>query len=209
VCWEAKANARFINRAHPYDTSSLCQPLGLSGNGILFDNESEMISYLAPPGPPFDPGTVTIVISHTGDPRYVLVRYTPGVEAVVECHYCGASAGITLPGIISYPQSTTSGTTSSAESYTYNIYPNPASSTLYFELTQEAAQAGNSLSQQAGTCKVQLFSAQTGALTFEQTVSDFSSNFNLNVSAVPDGIYILRMMQNNVNIQMQTILMLH
>jgi hypothetical protein len=207
VCWEAIANAGFTDWLYTYNISSLCQPIEIEGDMIVFDDESENALYSAPPEP--RPDLPTLRIDHTGDPRYVIVSYNPLVEAVVECHYGEYSATITLPSTSNYSMSATSGTTESAESYTYNIYPNPASSTLYFELTQEAAQTNNSLSQQAGTCKVQLFSAQTGALTFEQTVSDFNSNFNLNVSAVPDGIYVLRMMQNNVNIQMQTVLMLH
>ena len=90
----------------------------------------------------------------------------------------------------------------------YSIYPNPVSSVLYFEI--DRTKFNNNTSRIANPqCEVQLISVQTGTLFFRQSVPNFYEDFNVDVSAVRDGLYILRMIQNGELVHTQTIMVQH
>jgi hypothetical protein len=99
----------------------------------------------------------------------------------------------------------------------FNLYaasPNPASSTLHFSLSQPSTTAMQGSASQSqpvlsGACTVQLYSAQTGTLARSQTVPNFNSDFDLDVSNVPDGLYSLILTQGNTVVHTQTILISH
>jgi subtilisin family serine protease len=95
------------------------------------------------------------------------------------------------------------------------LYPNPASSTLHFEVNAMQTQAQNSASQQtakstkSAKCEVQFFNTQTGGLAFKQTVPSFDANFDIDLSSVPDGIYVLRLVRDGEIVQTQNIIVQH
>ncbi|MCL2098265.1 MAG: T9SS type A sorting domain-containing protein, partial [Bacteroidales bacterium] len=62
---------------------------------------------------------------------------------------------------------------------------------------------------QQNNCRVQMYSVMSGALVLDQQVVNFNSNFNVNVSNVPNGLYFLILLQGNEIIQQQTILVCH
>ena len=89
----------------------------------------------------------------------------------------------------------------------YSIYPNPASSVLRFEMDKTKAQTNSNLSRTANAnCEVQLITMQTGTLVFKQTVPNFTDSFDINLSTVSDGMYLLRMLQNGEVVHLQTIM---
>jgi subtilisin family serine protease len=84
------------------------------------------------------------------------------------------------------------------------VSPNPAASTLYFDIDEEAP-----VVELSGGCTVQLRSVQTGTLALSQTISNFQSDFSIDVSAVPDGLYSLTLSQGNTIVHSGTILIQH
>lgn len=90
----------------------------------------------------------------------------------------------------------------------YTIYPNPASSTLYFEIDNNAVQQ-NEIQDQQSNCRVQLYSVMSGVMALDQQVANFSTNFDLNISNVPNGLYSLILLQGNEIVQQETILVQH
>jgi hypothetical protein len=96
-------------------------------------------------------------------------------------------------------------------------YPNPASSTLHFEVNaaQMQAQTQSATPQQAAKsaksakCEVQFFNTQTGGLAFKQIVPSFDANFDMDLSSVPDGIYVLRLVRDGEIVQTQNIIVQH
>jgi subtilisin family serine protease len=96
-----------------------------------------------------------------------------------------------------------------AISSAYSIYPNPASSVLFISSNQlQSGGESQSLTLSSGGCSVQLVSVQSGALELSQAVSSFGS-FNLNVAAVPNGQYVLRLMQGNEVVHTQMVMVQH
>jgi subtilisin family serine protease len=100
--------------------------------------------------------------------------------------------------------------------FSMSVYPNPASSTLHFDVDEGAqetvaATQSNALqsSQISGLCTVRLVAVATGIVALNQTVPNFESDFSLNVSAVPDGLYTLTLTQGNTVIQTQAIMIQH
>jgi hypothetical protein len=95
----------------------------------------------------------------------------------------------------------------------YSLYPNPASSTLHFEVnvtqTQSATPQQTAKSAKSAKCEVQFFNTQTGGLTFKQTVLSFDTNFDIDLSSVPDGIYVLRLVRDGEIVQTQNIIVQH
>lgn len=156
--------------------------------------------------PPDDPPAIPI-----GDSRYVILRFTPDIwgtnAANVTCTYqtCTVpvvSSVLSVPGIY-VPWGY------------YSIYPNPATSVLHFEIDQakKAMAIQNGTPQQTSKtrnkCEVQLINVQTGALVFKQTVADFDSNFDMSISSVSNGLYVLRLVQNGTEIHTQNVLIKH
>jgi hypothetical protein len=156
------------------------------------------------PDEPYDPG-----LEVPNDPRYVILRgpYSWPVTAHVWCSYsnsCGTitSSTLTIGG--------RSGSENDASDNTalYAVYPNPASSTLHFEVNANATRQGGIQGQQ-GNCRVQLISIMSATLGLEQKVANFSNNFDINVNDVPDGLYLLVLWQGNEVVQQQNILVQH
>jgi subtilisin family serine protease len=149
---------------------------------------------------------------------YFLVagQYVVSVSTQNQCGDYGSytkNVSVTSSGI--HPPSTiTPGVVPPPITY---ISPNPASSTLNFDINEEAQaamSAQSSSSQQTvvaspGVCTVQLRAVSTGALALSQTVPNFESDFSLNVSAVSDGLYTLTLTQGNTVVHTQTIMIQH
>ncbi|MCL2133828.1 MAG: hypothetical protein FWH39_05750, partial [Bacteroidales bacterium] len=102
--------------------------------------------------------------------------------------------------------------------FRYSFYPNPASSIIYCEINSEVVelcqqnvlqQQANNMQGQQNNCRVQMYSVMSGALVLDQQVVNFNSNFNVNVSNVPNGLYSLILLQGNEIIQQQNILIQH
>ncbi len=168
------------------------------------------------PPPPDDPPAIP------AGPCCAVLQFEPSLhgvnEANVTCSYrtCSGeilSATYTVSGWVEIY---------SAPLTTYNAYPNPVSSLLHIEPQVQPAtlQTGSTvqtmtgmqssgISGVAGQCNVQLISVSTGALALQQTVPDFDTAFDLDVSAVPDGLYMLRLLRNNELVDARTILVAH
>lgn len=96
--------------------------------------------------------------------------------------------------------------TMASSSSAYSIYPNPASSVLLISASQlESGDEQQSLTPSSGVCSVQLVSVQSGALALTQVVSNFNG-VSANIAAVPDGAYIVRLMQGNEVVHAQMIM---
>ena len=100
-------------------------------------------------------------------------------------------------------------TTSMGSSSAYSIYPNPASSVLFISSNQlqSGGEQQASLSS-SGVYKVQLVSVQSGMLALNQVVSSFNG-FSAGIGAVPNGQYVVRLMQGNEVVQTQIITIQH
>jgi hypothetical protein len=156
-----------------------------------------------------------------GNPCYVILRFTPILwsggwynnVANVSCSY-QACSNVTLSGTLTvqgwhttYSLETDLSNTAPHNAKSYTIYPNPASSTLHFELNSSTQQ--NNTQSQQGNCRVQMYSIMSGTLVLDQKVANFTDNFNINVNNVPDGMYLLILLQGNEVVQQQTILIQH
>ena len=98
----------------------------------------------------------------------------------------------------------------------YSVSPNPTSSTLNFTLndnieTQSTKMGGNRVQSERtqGECSVQLLSTTTGVIVYRQKVSNFETDFSINVSSIPNGLYLLQLIRGNEMIQVQNILVQH
>lgn len=95
-----------------------------------------------------------------------------------------------------------------------SAYPNPASSTLYIEpagelqATLQSQQFQQSSLSSADVYRVQLV-AIYGAVVLNQTISSFNGVLPLNVSTIPDGLYVLVLTRNNTVIHTENILIQH
>jgi hypothetical protein len=96
-------------------------------------------------------------------------------------------------------------TATTTSSSAYSVYPNPANSTLFISANQ--FQSENSISFSV-SCRVQLVSVQSGVLELNQVVSDFN-NSNVNIASVPNGQYVVRLVQGNEVAHTQIITVQH
>jgi len=97
--------------------------------------------------------------------------------------------------------------TSRGASGFYTIYPNPVSSILHF--VADPTKAGNRTAIPNTQCEVQLITVQTGTLVFRQVVPNFNNSFDIDVSTVRDGLYVLRMIENGQIFHIQPIMVQH
>jgi hypothetical protein len=92
-----------------------------------------------------------------------------------------------------------------------SAYPNPVSSILYIEpaeALQATLQSQQSSLSSAGVYRVQLVAVH-GAVALNQTVSSFNGVLPLDVSTIPDGLYILTLTRNNTVLHTENILIQH
>ncbi len=92
--------------------------------------------------------------------------------------------------------------------WNYTVYPNPVSSVLYFNSSATAVSQSR-MALRWGDCRVRLVAVGSGALVLEQTVADFDNSFDIDVSSVPDGLYMMVLSRDNEIVQQQNILIQH
>jgi hypothetical protein len=104
---------------------------------------------------------------------------------------------------------TVSTTSSIGSSGAYSIYPNPANSVLFISSNQfQSGGESQGAMLSSDVCRVQLVSAQSGVLVFNQLVSSFNG-FSANIVAVPNGQYVVRLVQGSEVVQTKIITIQH
>jgi subtilisin family serine protease len=137
-----------------------------------------------------------LILGHTGNPLYIsCTKSVP--TSIVPSGFL--TRYLSIPGY------------KSATNSPFTVYPNPASSTLHFDINTSAVNLSqqNSIQGQQRNCRVQLIAVMSGILALDEKLANFNDDFNIDISTVPDGFYLLVLLQENEIIQQQTIFVQH